>query len=784
MNKLISLSHNNPWPGLQYFTEEQREFFYGREEETEELTTLIKLYSVSILYGESGLGKTSLLKAGIFPKLRENNFYPIYIRIDFSSEIPFMEQIKQILFDEFDKSNIECLPIEENETLWEYFHREKVIFLNHKYEEIYPILVFDQFEEIFTMGFNHPDINSFIIDLADLIENRLPNKLKNKFLQFPNLAEIYNLKLHKIKFVFSFREDFLPHFESLKSQIRDITKSSFRLLPMNGVVAKKAILSAGKQLIDEITAKKIIKIISETKKYIQVEMENYLVVPALLSVYCQGLNNERIRTSKAKISIENVSEQSRENILENFYKNAIIGISGKIEELIEEELIDGLGFRKSYPKVDSLIDYNVSSFDIDELINRRLIHQIERYGAIQIELIHDVLTKTIKENREKRKKNEQIIKNQVLLSSQRKKIGIFIFCIIVLLSLLCYVIFAKNEIEKKSLEINFQNEQLEISNQRILKVQNIIQSYLIPDIKMKLYRSDLKIDDKYIYENTDLIYLILISTTINDDERQYWFNTLPMLSKSKIDELLKNFSDEYLLAQSFLSEKISNEEYNLLVDKLLKFYSKKFTKEEFIVSQKAQSILDFIQKLAIANNNKDNYLQIIEFIKFMLQHINPLDEAVLERSYGILILYNYNIENISECLSYRRKLNKLIAEELTKDIKNKNKFDQYLMSFYNHSFELLVAKNYEESLHVIKMGLSFNTDKYLLPFYKNQAHALLFMGYENEAKKIYKQYINEKIDNNYLFKEAVLEDFYEFEKYKLPKEPMKEIYKLYKENKQ
>ena len=53
---------------------------------------------LTVLYGLSGLGKTSLLRAGLFPKLREKDVFPIYIRLDFSEHrLPFVEQVLQII---------------------------------------------------------------------------------------------------------------------------------------------------------------------------------------------------------------------------------------------------------------------------------------------------------------------------------------------------------------------------------------------------------------------------------------------------------------------------------------------------------------------------------------------------------------------------------------------------------------------------------------------------------------------------------------------------------------
>ena len=77
-----AVDRENPWPGLASFTESSREFFFGREKETEELVRLIRRNTLTVLFGQSGLGKSSLLQAGAFPQLREADYLPLYLRID------------------------------------------------------------------------------------------------------------------------------------------------------------------------------------------------------------------------------------------------------------------------------------------------------------------------------------------------------------------------------------------------------------------------------------------------------------------------------------------------------------------------------------------------------------------------------------------------------------------------------------------------------------------------------------------------------------------------------
>ena len=78
------IDRENPWPGLASFTEDSREFFFGREKETDELSRLVRRQTLTVLFGQSGLGKSSLLHAGLFPLLRETDHLPLYLRLDHS----------------------------------------------------------------------------------------------------------------------------------------------------------------------------------------------------------------------------------------------------------------------------------------------------------------------------------------------------------------------------------------------------------------------------------------------------------------------------------------------------------------------------------------------------------------------------------------------------------------------------------------------------------------------------------------------------------------------------
>src|ERR1051325_6691765 len=64
----------SPLRGLDPFGEAERDVWYGRESERDGLAKLVTAdgFRAGLLFGEPGVGKTSLLRAGLIPHLRDH----------------------------------------------------------------------------------------------------------------------------------------------------------------------------------------------------------------------------------------------------------------------------------------------------------------------------------------------------------------------------------------------------------------------------------------------------------------------------------------------------------------------------------------------------------------------------------------------------------------------------------------------------------------------------------------------------------------------------------------
>jgi len=124
---------SQPWLGLTSYRETDKELFFGRDKEAEELLRLVRREVLTVVFGPSGTGKTSLLNAGLFPRLRESDFLPISIRLDHSEDSPdYVQQVRKLIAmalhaeSEYPIEEEELAPQQpttDKETLWEYLHR-------------------------------------------------------------------------------------------------------------------------------------------------------------------------------------------------------------------------------------------------------------------------------------------------------------------------------------------------------------------------------------------------------------------------------------------------------------------------------------------------------------------------------------------------------------------------------------------------------------------------------------------------------------------------------------
>jgi formylglycine-generating enzyme required for sulfatase activity len=409
----VGLNDQNPWPGLLPFGESDWKYFHGRDFETDLLYRKVERERLTVLFGLSGLGKSSILQAGLFPLLRRENVLPIYIRLDFSPDKPDLTgQVKSAIVREAERSKVEAPKPQPKETLWEYFHRSDADFWSERHRIVVPLLVFDQFEEVFTLGARDRSraqaTNAFLLELADLVEARPPLQLRARLEleppgKRPSEAARFTFERHRYKVLLTLREDFLPDLEALGDKMGSVAHNRFRLERMNGVAALQAVNQA-KHIIAPDVAERVVRFVAAADPH--EELVNLEVEPALLSVVCGELNSQRLERRESRIT-ERALDGSQNQILSDFYERSIADLSEAVCTFVEEKLLTRRGFRNLVVYDEALGSPGVTEEGIEELVRRRLVRVEERGRRRLLELSHDLLTGVVTANRDERRRRQK-----------------------------------------------------------------------------------------------------------------------------------------------------------------------------------------------------------------------------------------------------------------------------------------------------------------------------------------------------------------------------------------
>ncbi|MCW3078577.1 hypothetical protein [Segetibacter sp.] len=331
--------------GLDAYNEKDVNFFHGRKSESEQLYNLVNANPITVLSGKSGTGKTSLLKAGVIPRLSKEKYFPIIIRFKFFEKDPDLVTQVKIEIEKAIKArayDVDFYPNDSDITLWEYFQRELLWNL------FTPILIFDQFEEAIETGLNNKfKLESFLTELSDLVENNIPEKVSIEIANGEKVIDTRSIR-QKAKVVLSIREDFLGELETLTAtyHIPSARHARCRLIQFDERQATEVVENLWPNATGDNVVKTILEFATkevETNKKAKLpaiasnSISDMKVEPSLLSQICKLVEEKRVE-KKAPIITEDLLKESKQSFfLENIYHTALIEAIKKIEETTPEK---------------------------------------------------------------------------------------------------------------------------------------------------------------------------------------------------------------------------------------------------------------------------------------------------------------------------------------------------------------------------------------------------------------------------------------------------------------
>lgn len=366
--------YRNPYPGTAPFQdrEQDRAVFFGRARETAQLTDIVLAESLVVLFARSGLGKSSLINAGLLERLRTNGCFPVVVRVTHSEEGP-VESVFDRFQGELEKCNIKSEGQPDRSSLWSYF--SGMALRTSEGRSLKPILVLDQFEELFTR-IDPSAREDFIEQLADVANGRVPTALRRKALEqldrlegvkaiettaeetqaeersepSPDTAKT-DSKAEQLAFererllslayggapldvtvIISIREDFLAELEALKIRIPLLFRHTMRLGPLTREQAREAIIKPSQQkaLLGDQTVELEPEAVDAMLDFLSGRSVDRQLVgkdeiePVLLQILCHSLFDRVHGRELRAITVSDLGgRRGMSRILRRYYNNVV-----------------------------------------------------------------------------------------------------------------------------------------------------------------------------------------------------------------------------------------------------------------------------------------------------------------------------------------------------------------------------------------------------------------------------------------------------------------------------
>src|SRR5262249_20088025 len=133
-----------------------------------------------------------------------------------------------------------------------------------------PVIVLDQFEEVFTLGqrteATSTRVSNFASELEAVLEHRPPESVRARLEANPDSAQQYDLRRRGVKFVITLREDFLADLDPWRERMPSLLPNRFRLEAMTGGQALDVVERAGQNLVEHNVARDIVDFVSTSRR--------------------------------------------------------------------------------------------------------------------------------------------------------------------------------------------------------------------------------------------------------------------------------------------------------------------------------------------------------------------------------------------------------------------------------------------------------------------------------------------------------------------------------------
>jgi hypothetical protein len=378
-------SPDHPYIELAAFDKRSRDRFFGREEDIERIVRRIESNRLFVLYGASGVGKTSLLQAGVTPRLEHTDppYTVIFVRAFRDPHQAIRDEVLKALAPQ-------GVTLPEHQALSAFLAAAAQVCPG------WLLIVFDQFEEFF-INVEQKSRDDFIADLQ----------------------AINNDQALRIKMLFSLREDWLPHMDEIEDRIPRLAK--LRLKPLTRAQARAAIVGPVERLNIVYAPELIEALLTDLSER---QSEHSEVMPPQLQIVCARLFDARdAREMRLTLTLyEQLGKAER--ILNDYLDEALKSFSPSRQQLayrVLEELVTAYGTKAVKDLAELAHDTEAAPETLQPVVNgmleRRLLRPVEiAPGRFGYELAHEYLIRRHDlddPSTRRRREQEKLLKQEV-----------------------------------------------------------------------------------------------------------------------------------------------------------------------------------------------------------------------------------------------------------------------------------------------------------------------------------------------------------------------------------
>jgi hypothetical protein len=398
-----------PFPFLDAYEREDRDFFFGREEEIEQLYQLTQQSNIVLLYGHSGTGKTSLIRCGLSNKFKSYDWQDVYVRRGGH----LIHSLDKALREEADHHY--DLTASDGTAITDLAQKLEAVYKT-SFKPLY--LIFDQFEELYTLG-SKDEQKAFISTLREILRVEQP-----------------------VKIILSIREEYLGHLYELERAVPELLRKKLRVEPMFTDRVQQVILGVGslpqsnvKLQAGEETAiaARIFEKLRGQDKTLSIQLPYLQVLLDKYYLHCTGDESRQAEATFTLATLDTLGDLG--DVLRNFLDEQVQHIARQLTQPVEAlwqllspfVTLDGTKEPLSEAELRSRLPDGFPTATaapaLQAFVQRRVLRYLEQ--SARYEVAHDTLAKQLHARRSDEEiallEVQRLIRSQVAIKAEARE---------------------------------------------------------------------------------------------------------------------------------------------------------------------------------------------------------------------------------------------------------------------------------------------------------------------------------------------------------------------------